>query len=922
MIPAKARRAIMISALFSAGLFGCSGDSPESMLASAKGFLAKDDPKSAVIQIKNVLQKNPDHPEARFLLGKTLLDGGDPATAEVELRKALALRHPTDLTVPELARALMVQGKAKKVVEELGALKDLTPAGTAEVQTAIAAAYGTLGNNNEAESALKRALAAKPDHYPAMVSRARLMAVRGDIAGALTEADTILAKAPNNADALFLRGDLLFAQRKPGEAAEAYRAALKAKPDHLPAFSALISMMFAEDKLDEAARLNDQLKKVAPKSLLPIYADARLAFARKDYPKARELMQQYLKRAPNDPAGLQLAGSIEYVAQSFAQAELHFSKQVREAPDNLVARRLLVLTHLRMNQPARALQVIEPVLGKFESNPTMLSLAGEVLMQNGDVTRAEQYFKKAAVLDPKNVGTKTALAVTSIAKGNTVGFSELEQIAASDAGTQADMALIASSIRLGQYDKALKALDGLQKKQPESPLPHHLRGGVFLAKKDMAGARKSFERALAVAPSYFPSAAGLAALDVADRKPDAAAKRFESVLAADPKSYQSYLALAELKTRSGAAPDDVLAMLSKAVSAAPTAIPPRVSIVEFHLRAQDPKKAVAAAQDAAAAIANQPEIMDALGRAQLAVGEANQAQATFGKLAAMRPNSPVPHLRMADAHLATKNREAAIQSLRKALEIQPQLMEAQAGLASLYMAGGAFDQALRIAQDVKKQRPKAAAGHLIEGDVHSAKKSWKEAISAYQAALKLAPEAYIAIKAHSAIELGIGTADAQRFATTWIKEHPQDMAFRLHLGDRALARNEMEVAAAHYKSVVDARPDNALALNNLAWVAAQQKNPMAVEYAEKANKLAPGNPAFMDTLAMILLDKGEQARAVELLRKASSLAPNLPAVHLNLSRALVRTGDKAGARKELDALAQKFDQGPVREEIEKIRKGI
>ena len=65
--------AAMSALLVSLLMVGCGGDSPEKMLGSAKDYLAKNDPKAAIIQIKNALQKNPDSPEARYLLGKTLL---------------------------------------------------------------------------------------------------------------------------------------------------------------------------------------------------------------------------------------------------------------------------------------------------------------------------------------------------------------------------------------------------------------------------------------------------------------------------------------------------------------------------------------------------------------------------------------------------------------------------------------------------------------------------------------------------------------------------------------------------------------------------------------------------------------------------------------------------------------------------------
>ena len=99
------KRSILNGLLAGLVLAGCSGESPEKQLASAKDYLQKNDTKAAVIQIKNVLQAQPESGEARFLYGRTLLEQGDAAAAEVELRKALAASYPQDAVVPELADA-------------------------------------------------------------------------------------------------------------------------------------------------------------------------------------------------------------------------------------------------------------------------------------------------------------------------------------------------------------------------------------------------------------------------------------------------------------------------------------------------------------------------------------------------------------------------------------------------------------------------------------------------------------------------------------------------------------------------------------------------------------------------------------------------------------------------------------------------
>ena len=118
------------------------------------------------------------------------------------------------------------------------------------------------------------------------------------------------------------------------------------------------------------------------------------------------------------------------------------------------------------------------------------------------------------------------------------------------------------------------------------------------------------------------------------------------------------------------------------------------------------------------------------------------------------------------------------------------------------------------------------------------------------------------------------------------------------------------------------QPNNPLVLNNLAWASARVKSPKALEYAEKANQIAPNQPAFMDTLAMILAEKGETTKAIELLRKANSAAPQAAMIQLNLARVLIAAGQKDEARRELDALVKLGDKFPGQPEVTRLRQGL
>lgn len=913
-----------ISALLLTLLLGaCGGDSPESLIASGKNYLAKNDNKAAVIQLKNALQQNPNLGEARFLLGSALLESGDVAGAEVEFRKALDQKYANDMVIPALARAMLTSGQAKKLIDEFGKMKLSTGEPQAALNTSLSAANASLGKREEAKALLADALSAQPDYVPALLADARVSAATQDFVAARSKIDALLAKHPANAEALFLKGNLLSIDGDTTGALAQYSKAIEAKPNFLPAYSASIASLLKSNKPEEATKQLDALKKIAPKHPQTFFLDAQLSYQRKDYKAARESAQQLLRATPNNPNALQIAGATEYQLRSYLQAETYLAKALQIAPEISLARRLLVASHLRAGQPRKALDVLQPALPTIDKDSALLSLAGEAYLQTGEPNKAAEYFAKASKLDPDNSARKTSLALAHLAQGNADNaFLELEQISSSDKGITADLALISAYLQKNQLDKALKAIDGIEKKQPDNAATHNLRARALLAKKDIPSARKSFEKALSINPTFVPAAAALANLDLLDKKPEDARKRFESVLAADPKNMQALLALAELKAATGGTVDEVSSLITKAVNATPTEIAPRLALIQYHLKNKDNKKALTAANEASAALPDKPEILDALGRAQQFSGDFNQAQITYGKLAGLQPASPLPLMRLAEVQFANKNKDEGIKSLKKALELKPDILEAQQVLIQVAMDSKNQNNALDIARTVQKQRPKEAAGYLLEGDIYASGKSWPEAVNAYRNGLKQASTSQLAIKLHM-VHLASGNiGEAEKHASIWQKEHPKDIAFLMHLGDLATAQKNYSQGANYYQSALAIQPNNALILNNLAWASGQSKSPKALEYAEKANQLAPDQPAFMDTLAMLLADKGETTKAIELLRKAMLKAPQAASIQLNLAKVLISAGKKDDARKELDALAKLGDKFPGQAEVSQLLKAL
>jgi putative PEP-CTERM system TPR-repeat lipoprotein len=904
-------------------MFAACSQTPEAFVASAKDHLAKGDQKSAVIQLKNALQKNPDLAEARFLLGKALLGTGDLPAAEKELRKALELKYPREEVAPPLVRVLVAGGQYKTAIDEFGSDSAASPQGAAELQTALAQAYFATGDATRGNSALESAVAAQPDYPTAVLTAARVKAESGDLAGALASIDAALARNPKFPEGWLFKGELEMSQGRPDEGIAAFRKAIEFKPDFLAAHSALVTTLIAQGKAEDATAQFAAMKKVAPRHPQTLFLEAVLAYDRKDFVAASTAIQQQLRAAPDNLRGLLLSGAVNYQLKAYASSESDLLKVLKAVPGQLFARRVLIENYLKTGNAEKALDALKPVLGAADKNAAVAVLAGEVYSRVGQPAEGAKYFAKAMALNPQDSSARLGLAVSHLSTGQTeTAFQELESAARDSPGTQADLILIRSALSRREYDKALASIDTLEKKQPNTPLASNLRGLALLGKRDVAGARKSFERAASLDPAFFPAAANLARLDLAAKKPEDAKKRFDAVLAKDPKHVPALLAIAEVRARSGGSPDEVAALIGKAIAASPTNELARLKLITHWLRANDVAKAVTAGQEALAALPDRPDILLALGRAHLAAGNPNQALEQYNKVVQLQPNSPVPLLRVAEAQTAAKDKEAALRTLRKALALKPDLVDAQRAIAVLELDAGRLPQAVAMAREVQGQRPKESVGYVLEGDLHVYKRSWNEAVAAYRRGLKQLGTVDLAIKVHAALVAGSNTTEADQFAASWIKDHPRELAFRSYLAQAAMTRNDYSAAAREYRALVELQPDSPVVLNNLAFAAGQLKDPKAIGYAERAYKLAPEYPAVLDTLGMLLVEAGDTERGIAMLQKAASLAPDMPSIRLNLAKAFIRAGRNDAAKKELETLAKLGEKFKSQGDVEQLMKGL
>lgn len=917
-------RLTVTAGLIAALLSGCSSKNPETMIASAKEFLGKKDNKSAIIQLKNALQKAPDNAEARFLLGQAQLDTKEIQGAEKELRRAMDLNYAPDSVIPLLARALLEMGEFKKIADELGSKPLTSPDAKAAFASTLGRAQLAMQKPEEAQKQFDAALALKPGHAGATLGIARLKAVQNDLAAAGNMVDQVLAKEPALDEALFLKADLLLGEKKSEEATKLYDKILASDPENLRAHTARFMISFRDEKLDLANTQLEAMKKAVPQHPQTRFLEAMYLMKKNEPEKARTAIQEALKTAPNHPPILILAGEIELRLNSPTVAANHLAKALDKLPNNPFARRLLTAALIRSGQGTKALETMKPLLESMPDDPGVHMLAGEVFLGNNNLPEAEKHFAKAVSLDSKSSAARTRLGQVKFAEGDAqAGLKELEAASNMDGSdAQADILLVVAHLRRNEADKALAALVKVDKKMQNNPVPHNLRASALLLKNDPAGARKSLEQALAISPTYFPAALTLARLDAQDKNWDGAQKRFLSIIEKDPKNAQALLALAQTRAESGGKPAEIQDPLEKAVAGNPTNPAARVALVRFLINSKALDKAISAAQDGLAAIPNNYDLTDWLGIAQLAAGQTNQAVASFNKLISMRQDSPVPLMRMAGAYVREKQFEMAEQQLRKALVMRPDLIEAQSALVAIYVQLNKQREAVAVAREVQKQKPKEPTGYLLEADIAGSQKKWGEAISVLRQGLNANKNPALVIALNKAFKADNQNAEADKVFAEWLRDNPKDTGVRTYMAESSLAAKQLDQAFRQYKEILVLQPKNPLILNNLAWIAGQLKDAKAVEYAEQANSVSPNTPAILDTLGMLLVEKGDDKRGLPLVQQALALAPDAAPIRLNLAKAYAKAGQKDAAKKEIEVLMKLDEKHPVRLEAVSLQKTL
>ena len=310
------------------------------------------------------------------------------------------------------------------------------------------------------------------------------------------------------------------------------------------------------------------------------------------------------------------------------------------------------------------------------------------------------------------------------------------------------------------------------------------------------------------------------------------------------------------------------------------------------------------------------------------MGEMDKADAELNQVLAANPNIEEAQLQLARVDIAEKKDAPAEAILERWQDADPRAFK---DLVSLKVAEKKHGEAIQILNRQIAAHP--GSGTLLRfalGNVEYFAGNYDQAIAAYRQVLNGAPNMPAQGKAQVYLRIG----EAQEHAgdsgaaltsfTAASRLVPNEAKPLVFAGLIYEQSGRTELARASYENALKLDPDDAQAMNNLAYLKANEQVDLdrALSLAQRARQKMPDSIDVEDTLALVYVRKNLTDEALRMTRELVGKQPNNPVYHYHLALALYQKGDKPSAKKELStALSLKpspVDQARIRTFMGKI----
>lgn len=235
---------------------------------------------------------------------------------------------------------------------------------------------------------------------------------------------------------------------------------------------------------------------------------------------------------------------------------------------------------------------------------------------------------------------------------------------------------------------------------------------------------------------------------------------------------------------------------------------------------------------------------------------------------------------------ANQNRlPEAIKDMESALAADPERTDLKAALANLYVRAQRYDEAIKLYTAVIEKNPKDSAVLFKLAETYRRKGDINQSMDTFRKASQAAPN-----DAAPLIQMAL--------MLDGVDKHDQSKQI--------------------WEQVLRIQPDHPLALNNLAYIKAEEGTDLdgALSMARRAYQSLPNFPDVADTLGWVYIKKNLSSEAVQLFTELVQKNPKNPMYRLHYGMALMQKGDRTAAKRELEIALQ---NNPSKADLNRIQ---
>lgn len=648
------------------------------LLALAKSYLLMENSTRASSTLDDLLARVPNHPEATIIKARLDLAKGEAAPASASLEKLLPQQKGPALKQTELllAQSYRAQGR----LDEAAAIFEKQIAAAPD-QAAPHFMLGMIqkeqGKILEAVASMEKAQKLAPGDLTITSQLIELDIAGKDYLSAHQRATTQQNLHSDDWVPYYLQGRVYSAEEKWGEAEKALLRAIEIKPDSLTAYNLLLDGYMKQKRIPEVIIRLESFLKEKPDSIPQWVTLAMLCAQQGDRDKEAAAYEHILTV---NPAFLTALNNLAYLYAGpldKPQRAMELGRQARTRyPESPEAADTLGWILFQQEKYPEALTLIEEAAGKLPDSPEVQYHLGMARYMIGQKETARTALEKAVSSTTDFIGIDKAREYLARLDGTegTNSESNIESLTEHLRKTPGDLvartALAGLQAKAGKFQEAAVSYQQALKGNPR--LPDALVGLANLYSGPLADSAKAVEYARLAR-----------ALD--DKNPAAARALGTAVLQQGDFRY-AYTLLKE-SSRNTLPDSGLTVQLARAAYGCGRSDEARALIKSVAEAPGDPKLAADA------------------GQFLLLTGDRSALTASAVE-AALKQNPSDAVALMASADLtATGGTEAAIPAYEKILKQFPDLVPAQAALASILSNSENLAQAIKLAEKARQALP-------------------------------------------------------------------------------------------------------------------------------------------------------------------------------------------------------------------------